>query len=40
MSRTPAERRFDWDKIIGLLKVIIQVGGRILEDWIERGGHR
>lgn len=31
-------RRIDWEMIAGLLRVIIQVGGKVLGDWIERGG--
>lgn len=33
------DRQPDWGKIAVILTALIQVGGRILQDWIERGGH-
>jgi hypothetical protein len=33
------DRQLDCGKITALATVIIQVGGRILQTWIERGGH-
>jgi len=31
--------QLDWDRIIVLVTVLIQVGGRIVQGWVERGGH-
>ena len=32
-------RRINWDAVVNIATVIIKVGGRILQDWIMRGGH-
>jgi hypothetical protein len=33
------DRPPDWGQIAVILAALIQVGGRILQDWIGRGGH-